>query len=144
MGAVEINTMTGFVHLHMLIYGWYVDVDKLKDTWQRLTGFRGVYIEAVQRGVKGAVADILKYVSKVPEQRSPEMAVAILRALSGRRRVFALGSFYRVLGTIWYDRLSRCPKCGGYLKREQTTDGWLDWRWTYDQRHAQRIYTDSS
>mgnify|MGYP006269713209 CR=1 FL=1 len=147
LGCLEINTLTGYVHLHMLIYGRWVPIDKMKDVWQRLTADRGVYIKTVHGNIDRAIADIVKYISKVPVQRSPVMTVAILKALKGRRRVFALGSFYRVLGSLGSlikDRfLRQCPKCGSFLKVQITANGWLDWRFSYDQRHPGKCFDTS-
>ena len=146
IGCIEINTISGYVHLHCLIYGYWVNQKVLSCFWKAITNESEiVYIQAVKGKVADAIREIIKYISKVPRGRSPEMTVAIFKALRGRRRVFTLGSFYNFCkdpGTP--ADLKSCVRCGSRLTWEVESGGWLLWRWNYDARHNLSLWFDSS
>jgi hypothetical protein len=138
IGCIEINTRTGYVHLHSLLYGYFVRPKVISAFWHAITGDSYVvYFQRIKGNVFYSIKEVLKYIAKVPQYSSPAMAVEILKAFKGHRRVFTVGSFYNLLGKLPpLVNMSYCPRCGLRLQTETVKDGMLDWRGTYDERAA--------
>lgn len=109
----------GMVHIHAIVFGPATSSYKLKNRWHKITG--DSYIVDIKpisgeraKILEGAVAYILKYISKVPRFDSPEEYVDYLEALQGARRLGTWGDLYGV--KLRADRTPcRCPICGGAL-----------------------------
>lgn len=109
----------GMVHVHAVVFGPATSAYELKNRWHRVTGdsyivdVRPVSTER-KRVLDGAVAYILKYISKVPKFPTAEAYVDYLEALIGTRRLGTWGSLYGVKFCAQKEPC-RCPKCGAAL-----------------------------
>ena len=90
------------LHAHGLYYGPYLDWERLRDRWQKASGSTGVWLTEVKgwrrnsgRGIKRALAHLLKYVGKIPAQ-TPERIAALEIAFLEVRRVHTMGKFYQL------------------------------------------------
>ena len=90
------------LHAHGLYYGPYLGWERLRDRWLEATGSTGVWLTEVkrwrrnpERGMKRALAHLLKYVGKVPAQ-TPERIAALEIAFLEVRRVHTVGKFYQL------------------------------------------------
>jgi len=107
------------LHAHGLYFGPYLDWQKARDLWTKLTGSTGFFIKeirgwrgGVRKSVSRALGHLLKYVSKMPVV-SPERIAAFEKAFDGVRRVHCLGLFYGLPPGPKEER--RCPGCGNIL-----------------------------
>jgi len=93
--SLELGSKNGSVHLHILFYGLYVDVEDLRKKWFELTGKFEVWINEISPGAKGrkGIREALKYATKgVCSDLS--LGYEIERALKKVRRVRRYGIFY--------------------------------------------------
>lgn len=110
------------LHAHGLFLGPYVEWEKWRDEWARITRRRfgqpstGIYLTRVKvkngdldSAVRWALNHLLKYVSKPPAV-SPERLASLIAAFHGTKRVHALGLFAgRKQRPKKHD--IPCPKC---------------------------------
>lgn len=107
------------LHAHGLYFGPYLNWQKARDAWLKITGSTGFWIKGIhhwQRGVQKkvsrAMAHLLKYVSKMPAV-SAERIAAFESAFDGVRRVHTMGLFYDLPPASKRER--HCPQCGNIL-----------------------------
>ena len=123
-GAIWVNEV-GFnntnLHTHVLIYSPYIEKEKLKAIWQKVSGHVVAGIRQSQFIGPKALLYMLKYVSKPPSD-DPEMVGRLEVAFHGTRRVHALGLFYDFAGgdeDNLQSEWKNCPLCGAALVREK-------------------------
>jgi len=110
------------VHLHVLTVGrgWW-DLDGLQAAWREVCGRRGLEVRHrphVQVADRGAVKEVLKYVTKTWELSDCALLVVML-ALKGRRLLQGFGGI-RVTAD---EEVVVCPGCGARFNR-----GTFEWR----------------
>jgi hypothetical protein len=123
-GAIWVNEV-GFnntnLHTHVLMYSPYVEKEKLKAIWQKVSGHVVAGIRQSQLTGPKALLYMLKYVSKPPSD-DPEMVGRLEVAFHGTRRAHALGLFYDFAGgdeDNLQSEWKNCPLCGAALVREK-------------------------
>jgi hypothetical protein len=104
------------LHSHILFYGPYITQDDLRRMWEKVSGFKVVWIEEAEVDGQQALSYMLKYVSKPPSDK-PAVLAQLETAFHGARRVFAWGLFYNFKphneAKDCADR--SCPRCGAEL-----------------------------
>lgn len=102
--TVEVGPSGGNVHAHVIVYGGYVKQDTLSKYWEKLTGCFVVHIKAID--ADRAVGEAVKYITKLSKRAdddgkldfelSPAQLAELHKALYGKRRAWAWGSFFDV------------------------------------------------
>lgn len=98
--TIEIGPRGGNVHAHCVVYGHYVEQEKISNYWRKLTGAPVVWIKAIDPD--RALGEAIKYVCKLSGREDggfdfelkPDDLAALHMALKGKRRAWAWGSFY--------------------------------------------------
>jgi hypothetical protein len=107
------------LHAHILLYGPYIEQERLARVWQEGSGQQVVYITRAHVNGPKALVHLLKYVSKLPAN-DPEIIGLLEVAFHGRRRIHALGVFYNFTGEDTDNVAAEwktCPHCGAELTR---------------------------
>lgn len=101
-GTVELGPQGGNVHSHVIVFGKFVEQEKISAYWEKLTGMPVTWIKAI--GKDRAVGEGLKYITKLSKQTDsdgpadfelkPADLVALHMAMKGKRRAWAWGAFY--------------------------------------------------
>jgi len=128
-GAVGVTEVGkgGNVHVHLVVWGPYVPQETLAARWEQLTkDSKVVDVRKVKGSLRGALAYVGKYLSKVPGFLLASHFGIYLQAITGHRRIHTFGCLLRVSdpelkpGCI-------CRDCGLALRLDET---FLD-RWRY-------------
>jgi len=94
----------GMVHVHLLVYGEFVDQKTLAEEWGRAVGLDGpavVHVEAVNpRNVAGGIREVLKYATKGEGtgRDQAKRAAAVEYAMANTKRVTILGALRSIKG----------------------------------------------
>jgi len=107
------------LHAHVLLFGPYVEQDRLAQVWNQISGHIHVYITQARRSGGKALIHLLKYVSK-PPAKDPNHIGLLEVAFHGTRRVHALNMFYNFVGEDTDNVQSEweiCPHCGAELTK---------------------------
>lgn len=100
------------VHLHVLADSKYINHDKFKAEWLKLTGAWNVDIRALYGSTRDVVSYTLKYMIK-PPALSIEQAEEYRKTLHGKRIVRGFGSFYNITDKEDSKKfIKKCPDCG--------------------------------
>jgi hypothetical protein len=115
--VAEVGFNNTNLHAHVLVYGPYIEQDRLAATWREVSGNQVAWIQQARvRGPK-ALLHLLKYVSKPPSDK-PEILGQLEVAFHGTRRVHAIGAFFSFAVTeeeFGQTDWLVCPKCGAKL-----------------------------
>jgi hypothetical protein len=115
--VAEVGFNNTNLHAHVLVYGPYIEQERLAATWQEVSGNQVAWIQQARvRGPK-ALLHLLKYVSKPPSDK-PEILGQLEVAFHGTRRVHAIGAFFSFAVTeeeFGQTDWLVCPKCGAKL-----------------------------
>jgi len=121
--AAEFGEQGTMLHFHLLFYGPFIVKDRLSKLWRELSGFKVVWISAVQPGeqdIEAAAVEVLKYATKLT-QLAPQDVPVLLAVLKGMRRIRSRGVFYNMAKADEMERV--CPVCQDTLVR------WSPLRW---------------
>jgi len=131
VGVTEVGS-TGNVHIHAIVWGPYVSQSILSQRWLDLTGdSKIVDVRKVKGSIKGALAYVGKYLSKVPGFSDAAHFGLYLQAISGHRRIHTFGVLLRSVDP----ELSSgcvCRECGLQLQLDKVFfDAWRNppWDW---------------
>jgi hypothetical protein len=105
------------LHAHILFYGPYITQRRIGEVWKKISGNQVVWIALAEGRGRGALAYMLKYVSKLPSN-DPEMIGQLEVAFHATRRVHAMGIFYAFKpdeADCREDLGLTCPACGARL-----------------------------
>lgn len=120
--ALEIGPKGGNVHVHMIVYGRYVDQAAISNYWRKLTDNYIVWVKRVS--AEQAISEGIKYCTKFAKSNdandfvlSNDDLLALHLALKGKRRVWAWGKFYGLADDIEQDEppAAACPECSHRL-----------------------------
>lgn len=104
------------LHFHVLVLCDWIDQNRARDIWTRLTGFTALpYIRAVSAAnypLENALTEIIKYTTKLSELK-PDLMPTLLDAIYRTRRIRARGAFYRLPQPE--PERSKCKECGSRL-----------------------------
>lgn len=101
------------IHIHALVYGYFVPQDRLSQTWLKITkNSPVVFIKGIKSPIK-CVNYLLKYISKPPEFNSAKKLAEFLDAVTGTRRIRTYGIFYNYM--LLRKASFACVRCGGLL-----------------------------
>ncbi len=101
------------LHIHALVYGFFIPQKLISDLWFRITGDSQIVDIRVIKSPKKAVFYILKYINKPPEFESPEMMALYFDSIVGIRRIHKYGEFYNY--PLCKKEPFPCPLCGSKL-----------------------------
>jgi Zn finger protein HypA/HybF involved in hydrogenase expression len=103
------------LHIHALIASGYIKQADLSREWEKITGCRIVWIEAVKGKDKwDAVKEVVKYPAKTATfLDKPQLVNEFLLATEGVNLAYGFGALYRVKTRRHSGDRMRCPVCGG-------------------------------
>jgi len=108
VGVTEVGS-AGNVHIHAIVWGPYVSQEILSSRWEQLTqDSKIVDIRRVKGSLKGALAYVGKYLSKVPGFSTAAQFGLYLQAITGFRRIHTFGVLLRS-GQILKSQRIRTP-----------------------------------
>ena len=118
MSSMELGAKSNMLHLHAIVYGPFVPITKLRQSWAAITGDSwNVDIRPV-KNPKKAVWYVLKYIVKPPRVDSYRTMAEYAYRIKGSRRIRTGGIFYNRIERQVIEKLDRvCPYCGGPLSR---------------------------
>jgi len=102
------------LHIHAIVYGYYIPQNTLSNQWLRYTGDSSVVFIKMIHNTRQCLNYLLKYLSKPPSFDNPDRLVSYLIAITGTRRVRTFGVFYnyKLIERISFE----CIHCGGDIK----------------------------
>ena len=84
------------LHIHLLVYGYYIPQQQISDLWRKLTGDSFVvHIQALHNPQQG-VNYLLKYITKPYSNDDPKTKASYLNLIMGIRRIHTYGIFYNI------------------------------------------------
>ncbi|MEZ5360253.1 MAG: hypothetical protein R3F48_15655 [Candidatus Zixiibacteriota bacterium] len=99
------------IHIHALVYGFFVPQPQISALWQKITGDSFVvHIEQV-RQPKRYIGYLLKYITKPPHSQDPKELANHIDLMMGVRRIRTYGIFYNC--SLLCRESCPCPFCGG-------------------------------
>lgn len=131
VGVTEVG-MGGNVHIHAIVWGPYVDQGTLSARWLEVTkDSKVVDVRRVKGSLKGALAYVGKYLSKVPGFLEARQFGLYLQAIAGHRRIHTFGVLLRSVDPELKPGLV-CKHCGLGLELDRAfLDAWRypPWEW---------------
>jgi hypothetical protein len=103
------------LHIHALVYGYYVDKRVLSELWQKFTGDSKIVRIREVKKPNQTIRYLLKYITKPDPNKNPERAARWLSLVTGRRRVRTYGTFYGKMKLFLPPKGCPCPLCKGKL-----------------------------
>ena len=102
------------LHIHALVYGYYVPQEYISKLWLKITGDSSVVFIKEVRGARKCINYLLKYITKPPKYEDYEKTAYYLDMMLGVRRIRTYGIFYNY--PISKKDTCPCPICNGKLK----------------------------
>lgn len=107
------------VHIHAIVYGYFVPQKKISELWLEITNdSQVVFITEVRSPIK-CLNYLLKYISKPPEFDTPDEMAAYLDSIAGLRRIHTYGVFYNY--PFGKKETFLCQLCGSRLEYKRIT-----------------------
>lgn len=101
------------IHIHALVYGYFISQNKLSQSWLKITkNSPVVFIKGIRSPIQ-CVNYLLKYISKPPEFDTAKQLAEFLDAVTGTRRIRTYGIFYNYM--LLRKASFACVRCGGVL-----------------------------
>ncbi|MCK5125756.1 MAG: hypothetical protein KAR42_05830 [candidate division Zixibacteria bacterium] len=109
------------IHIHALVYGFYIPQSRISSHWLKITGDSFVvHIEQV-RQAKRYIGYLLKYITKPPHSKDPKELAKFIDLMMGVRRIRTYGIFYNC--GLLHKESCPCPFCGGKFYYCRLDDG---------------------
>lgn len=117
LSSVELGGQNNMLHCHAIVYGPFIPIRVLKQTWAKLTGDSFIVDIRAVRKVRDAARYVLKYIVKPPAADSFQTIADYAWRIKGTRRLRTGGIFYnRVRKTVLETLPCVCPYCGNRLR----------------------------
>jgi len=113
LAVLEIGSQSN-LHIHALVYGYYVPQDAISKLWHKLTGDSHIVHIKEIRGTRTHLNYLLKYISKPPKFKHPKQTADYLDLMLGLRRIRTYGIFYNY--PLARKDSCPCPFCAGKLR----------------------------
>lgn len=99
------------IHVHILVYGFYVPQKAISDAWLKITGDSSIVWIKQIHSAKKCIGYLLKYVTKPQDTDDPKALARFLDLMIGVRRIRTYGIFYNY--ALVAKSSGPCPLCGG-------------------------------
>jgi predicted nucleic acid-binding protein len=116
LAVIELGKDNNNIHCHAIVYGPYTHWQKLRSSWEGITGdSHQVDIRKVT-SAKALSEYVLKYITKPPQTENYQRVADYAVMIKGTRRIRSGGLFYGMLTLDKPEhRDCNCPECGTRL-----------------------------